>query len=171
MYSRPWTSEEIEKLKCLRDGFGSMKELATLLPGRTPTACICKATKLGLGARSHKQYATRYSWVENLVSEQLKKTPGKTMRELVELTGASYPGVNAAITKWRANYHICGWTRFRSNQRWTPKWAFGSGEDVPKPRRLTDRESKGKRKDMKALKRCAGNPFAVLMVQVLREAA
>jgi len=170
--SKLWTDEENAKLVALRERMGSMKELAALLPGRTPTACIVHATKIGLGARDHKLYAPRFSYVDTLVANLLKKTPGKTVSEIAEITGTSYPGCHRAIMAGHGpRYHICGWVRYRSTQKWTAKWAFGEGEDVPKPRRLTDAEAKRRRKEFEKLKAQASNPFAIAMNQVLQEAA
>jgi hypothetical protein len=170
--SRIWTDEENAKLISLRERMGSMKELSTLIPGRTPTACITHATKIGLGARDHKLYATRYSYVDALVADLLKKTPGKTVREIAEITRTSYAGCYRAITTGHGpRYHICGWVRYRSTQKWTAKWALGEGEDVPKPRRLTDAEAKRRRGQFQKLKAQANNPFATAMNQVMQEIA
>lgn len=170
--SKIWTPEENALLAELRKGMGPMKVLAAKIPGRTVTACVVHATKVGMGARHHSQYAQRLSWVDGLVADALKANPGRTTRELVEITRTSYAGCHRALTEGHgARYHISGWTRFRSTQKWTAKWSLGEGEDVPKPRRLTGAESKRRCKEFKKLKEQATNPFAVAMNQVLREAA
>lgn len=170
--SRKWTEEENLLLAELRQGMGSMKQLSAKIPGRTANACIVHATKTGMGRRHHTQYATRFSWVDVLVADALKKHPGRTVRELAEITATSYPGCHRALTDGHGKrYHISGWTRFRSTQKWTAKWSIGEGEDVPKPRRLTGAESKRRQKEFRKLKEQTSNPFAIAMNQVLREAA
>jgi hypothetical protein len=172
MPGEKWSDEDNLRLAELRKGKGSMKELVSKFPGRSVTGLITHSTKLGLGARDHKLYATHFSWVEEMLVQVMKKHPGKTNRELSELFEASWQGIARVLAAGHGTkFHISGWTRYRANQRWIARWSLGEGEDAPKPQKLTYAECHRRAKERAKIKENAGNPFGVAIHQILKEAA
>lgn len=169
-----WTPAEDELLRLVWSGKGSLKSNLHRIPGRTWRGCLVRARTIGLNARTAKQRASTYSWVDEEVERILSNKGALTVRQISEQTTASRVAIQQALRRnHHKKYHIEGWTRTRPNGvgSWWPKWAIGADDDVPKPKKKSPAQVTREWRAKQKIKAGEYNPFAIAMNQVIQEAA
>lgn len=170
--SKPWTTREIAILKERWVQSGSVKQMMDKLPGRTWRAILLQAMRSGLPRRDPGLKISHYSWIGEEVEKLLKTGRRLTVEQIAAEIGASLSATARQIKLGRGTkYYVSAWTRKTANQEYAAVYAYGDGDDVRRPARLTVKEQRENSSRRRRLKSEADNPFAIAMSQLHREAA
>jgi hypothetical protein len=158
---KSWTPEEDALLREIWSKPGPLKLSLDLFQNRTIHAIRVRGCDVLKLPRRGSLRATFYSWCEDVVDKALKSGLVATAFQLAEVTPASPQRIRQILRKEiGTKYHIAGWEKRTNGGDWTPKWAWGGGESVPKPDRQTRAVLSRKFRARNKLKRGEYNPFA-----------
>ena len=170
--SKPWTTREIAMLRELWVQSGSVKQMMDKLPGRTWRAILLQAMRSGLPRRDPALKTSHYSWIGEEVEKLLKTGRRLTVEQIAAELGTSLSATARQIKFGRGTkYYVSAWTRKTANQQYAAVYAYGDGDDVRRPARLTIKEQRENYLRRRTLKSASASPFAIAMSQLHREAA
>ncbi|MBB3258204.1 hypothetical protein F4827_003072 [Paraburkholderia bannensis] len=123
------------------------------LPRRSPRAAMQHAHEIGLPPRTRGK--AEYSAAYAILKMALERGPNHALG-LAEVTGVSYRRVHDFLRTMHAEdkVHITGWRKTARNGPPPPVYAWGEGDDVPRPRPAALRNRLRHKKD------ASMNPFA-----------
>jgi hypothetical protein len=165
---KSWTPEEDALLREIWAQPGSLKLSANKFPNRTIHAIRFRGhCELGLPRRAKLKTST-YSWVQEVIDVEFKKGFVGTVYQMAEITPASHQRIRTTIRNGQGTkYYIAGWEKRTNGCDWTPRWALGTEQDIPKPEPKSKAEISKRFRANKKRREGQHNPFAILMNQVL----
>lgn len=163
-----WTDAERAILREIYAGTESIKlGVSRRLAGRSYGAAKAEASRLEIVGAVSRADRTGYSWIDRSLETLLAGGVRMTVKQLAKKIGAQVQSVHNLLSKMRGTkYRIGEWTRETLTGDWAARWELGTGEDAPRPPRMTATQcSRGYRQRL-LMRAGANNPFASLVQQV-----
>lgn len=165
-----WSSQMEDRLREIWLGDYNLKKHLSEFGDRTYGAVVAHAHSMGLGPRPYSNRG-RAHYAYDAALEALKKGRGN-VAQIAERAGLSHQGVGMyfkpSLAGLNSDFHIVDWERRPQGGSYIPVYAFGPGENQPKPaaksnaqlcREKRDRARKERQKQ--GFRPRFTNPFAV----------
>lgn len=166
MGGRTWTTDEDEILRSIWSGSVTLKLSMHLLTDRTLDAARLRMSVLKLGRRGGRA-RSHYRWTESEIDAALAKGRPLTAKQLSECTNVSLTRARQILKEHQGTrYHIAGWLRESDRGVFSPRWALGDDEDVPRPKRESAAVISVRFRQRKKARKGMGNPFHGMLSQL-----
>ncbi|POR54554.1 hypothetical protein B0G62_102162 [Paraburkholderia eburnea] len=141
-----WTPAENALLRKVWKRSAPLKTVTHLFPSRSENAIVMHGIRLGLPDRRRKMPGKRTAetiWPR--IEAALRVRPA-SLDELAALARCSNGTVRRFIKAKRTEVHIAKYLRAIGTRNVTALWAWGAGEDAPRPPRMTEAEQRARYK-------------------------
>jgi hypothetical protein len=167
-----WTPEEDERVRRAWAAPKTYKDQMGMFPGRTWEAVRAHAKELGLGPKPQRSIRGESPATSVVIDLMCATNRPMTVGQIVSATRVADRTVREILKKGHGTtFHVANYVRFGKSRIWQAKWSFGEGDDAAKPKPLSSSEARRNWRARQRQKVNVGNPFAVAMNQVIREAA